>query len=71
MCHSDMHALSKRARDALGPEFRYARRDRHPDEPAPKTNMRKQWEPLHPDLVAHVVRPGADDHQRIKSRGIG
>ena len=64
------HALSKRARDILGPGWQYARRDRHPDEPAPRTALRKKWEPRHPDIVAHVARPGALDALQIKSRGM-
>ena len=65
------NALSKRARDALGLEYRYARRERLQNEAPPRTFVPAKWEPLHPDLVAHVVRPGANDHQHIKSRGIG
>jgi len=65
------HALSKRARDALGHEYRYARRERMLNEAPPRTFVLARWEPLHPDLVAHVARLGANDHQHIKSRGMG
>jgi sarcosine oxidase gamma subunit len=65
------NALSKRARDALGPEYRYARREWMLNEAPPRTFVPARWEPLHPDLVAHVARLGANDHQHIKSRGMG
>lgn len=64
------HALSKRARDALGLEYRYSRRERLPNEAPPRTFTPRKWEPRHPDIVAHVARPGALDALQIKSRGM-
>ena len=64
------HALSKRARDALGLEYRYSRRERLPNEAPPRNYVPPKWEPRHPDIVAHVARPGALDALQIKSRGM-
>jgi hypothetical protein len=65
------HALSKRARDALGPEYRYARRERLPNEAPPRTFVPAKWDASHPDLVCRVTRQGAEKANAIKSRGIG
>ena len=64
------HALSKRARDALGLEYRYSRRERHPDEAPPRNYVPPKWDTRHHDIVAHVARPGALDALQIKSRGM-
>ena len=66
----EKHALSKRARDALGLEYRYSRRERHPDEAPPRNYVPPEWDPRHHDIVAHVARPGALDALQIKSRGM-
>jgi hypothetical protein len=63
--------LSDRARRIMSLKDSYHPRKRAPDEAPPRTFVPLKWEPLHPDLVAHVARPGANDHQHIKSRGIG
>jgi hypothetical protein len=49
---------------------KYARK-RQPNEAAPRTYVPPEWTPKHPDLVVQIVRPGANNHQQIKSRGIG
>jgi hypothetical protein len=63
--------LSDRARRIMSLKDSYHPRERAPDEAPPRTFVPLKWEPLHPDLVAHVARPGAQDAMHIKSRGIG
>jgi hypothetical protein len=62
--------LSAKSRKTFGAE-KFVARKRLPNETPPRTLAPLKWEPMHPDLVAHVARPGANDHQHIKSRGIG
>lgn len=63
-----MSILNKRTRDALGAEYRYARRERHPDEAPARTMVPGKWDKSQPDLQWHVVR--ADPALSIKSRGV-
>lgn len=49
--------LSKRARDALGVEYRYYAREKKPGEVPPRTIAFKPWEPM-PELRWHVRESG-------------
>lgn len=64
------HTLSKRARTALGAEYRWTPRTKHPDEVPPRSIAHQPWEPRHPDLRPAYVRPGADVAQGLPSRGL-
>ena len=66
----EKHALSKRARDALGSEYRWKPRVKMANEVPPRTIAHQPWEPRHPDLAAAYVRPGADVAQTLPSRGL-
>jgi len=64
------HTLSKRARVALGKEFEWKPRTKHPDEVPPRSIAHQPWEPAHPDLRPAYVRDGADVAQWLPSRGL-
>lgn len=63
-----MVGLSATQRKSIG-AGKYEPRQRHPDEALPNTISIKEL-PHYVPPKAHLVRPGADDHMNIKSRGV-